>query len=273
MSLKVPIVTSNTKGLIARWAVNASKWEPSEEEFERCLKKVQPEEEERIRKFYFRNDAKLALLGRLLQRRFVQTYFNVEWDDVVLARTPEGRPVLKTPSPVLPSGLKVDFNISHHGEWVVFIAAVDYAVGVDVVEVKPPKESLDQFFEAFEDLFSEFEWKNIQCSDSVEGKLVQFFRHWSLKESFVKAVGSGLSFDLKRVEFNQSHEGEWKTNINSKVKIDQREQNNWRFEQTALDDNHWVSVCFGYPNSTAVVPLADESTLEFDILQPSQLHP
>ncbi|ORX85622.1 4'-phosphopantetheinyl transferase [Basidiobolus meristosporus CBS 931.73] len=272
MSLVAPISSSKTEGLVARWAVNTSKWSPSEEEFEYLLRKVQPEEQQRIRKFHFKRDAKLALAGRLLQRRFVQDYFEVEWKDVVLIRTPEGRPALQTPSPILPSGAKVDFNISHHGDWVVFVAAVDYAVGVDVVQVKPPSEPLEKYFEAFTELFSDFEWKNIRAGNSTEDMLMRFFRHWSLKESFVKAIGTGLSFDLNRVEFNESQEGDWKANTNCIVKVDKTIQNNWRFEQTTLDDIHWVSVCLGRPDATSLPEENAASAPQFDILLPSQLY-
>ena len=33
------------------------------------------------------------------------------------------------------------------------------------------------------------------------GKLAQFYRHWSMKEAYIKAVGIGLGFELRRAEF------------------------------------------------------------------------
>ena len=41
----------------------------------------------------------------------------------------------------------------------------------------------------------------IRSGDGDAGKLAQFYRHWSMKEAYIKAVGIGLGFELRRAEF------------------------------------------------------------------------
>lgn len=61
-----------------------------------------------------------------------------------------------------------------------------------------------------------------------------FCRYWCLKEAFVKAIGSGLAFDLDKVEFR--HSG-W-TNIS--VNVEGKAIREWRFWLLQLGKNHLV---------------------------------
>jgi hypothetical protein len=58
---------------------------------------IQPEEKERIGRFVFAVDAKLAMGGRLLIRRAVCDVVGVDNRDVVLTRSKERKPFLKEP--------------------------------------------------------------------------------------------------------------------------------------------------------------------------------
>jgi hypothetical protein len=55
-----------------------------------------------------------------------------------------------------------------------------------------------------ESCFTPGEWRLINGRTSEHGQLCQFYTHWTLKESFVKAIGTGLGFDLQRAEFYYS---------------------------------------------------------------------
>jgi phosphopantetheinyl transferase len=58
---------------------------------------IAPEERERIGRFVFACDAKLAMAGRLLIRRAVRDALGVEAGEVVLGRTKERKPYLVAP--------------------------------------------------------------------------------------------------------------------------------------------------------------------------------
>ena len=59
-----------------------------------------------------------------------------------------------------------------------------------------------EFFRLMKRQFTTAEWnqicdENLKLSEQAEN----FFRFWTLKESFVKAIGHGLGFNLQRLSF------------------------------------------------------------------------
>jgi phosphopantetheinyl transferase len=45
----------------------------------------------------------------------------------------------------------IDFNVSHHGDWVVLAACTNGKIGVDVTRRDVPKEDVDSFVNYFTD--------------------------------------------------------------------------------------------------------------------------
>ena len=81
-----------------------------------------------------------------------------------------------------------EFNISHSGD-VCVLAVGDEPVGIDIE--KADCENLTIAENVFSD--KEYEW---MCPDPV----VRFHRLWTLKESLLKAAGTGLVDDMKSVD-------------------------------------------------------------------------
>ncbi len=99
------------------------------------------------------------------------------------------------PRLVQPKGLF--FNISHSGEWTV-AAFSDCEVGVDIQQIKPIDMRLaDRFFAAEE---------REALAQAKDGAQDLFFRLWAIKESYLKALGTGLSRPLNSfaVRFTES---------------------------------------------------------------------
>ena len=84
-----------------------------------------------------------------------------------------------------------DFNISHSGEFIVCAICLTGKVGVDIEEIKPvlPEE--------FKMYFSNNEWDTIIQSNN---SIVTFYKYWTQKEAFLKAIGMGLNIPIKEVE-------------------------------------------------------------------------
>src|SRR4051812_36829959 len=115
-------------------------------------------------------DAKRALIGRMLLRAFAVRHLGCDAATLQFERTNYGRPILSrnsrtavtaaaalvttvavaatataatatAPVATAPrsewrSAAFVDFNVSHHGAWVVLSAAADTMVGADVMSVE-----------------------------------------------------------------------------------------------------------------------------------------
>jgi 4'-phosphopantetheinyl transferase len=76
---------------------------------------------------------------------------------------------------------------------------------------------------------------------------LEFYRFWSLKESYIKAVGVGLGMDLQTLEFTSSPivKKEEMTRDAARLAVNDIAQKNWTFEQAYLDEEHCVSVAVG----------------------------
>lgn len=83
----------------------------------------------------------------------------------------------------------VYFNISHSGKYAV-VSLSDKNIGCDIELIKKPNLNIARRF------FTENETDHILSynDETLRNKL--FFRYWTLKESYVKCIGNGLSIPL-----------------------------------------------------------------------------
>ncbi|XP_020580377.1 L-aminoadipate-semialdehyde dehydrogenase-phosphopantetheinyl transferase-like isoform X2 [Phalaenopsis equestris] len=185
-------------------------------------------------------DRKRALVSRLLQYTLVHDIFGIPIDKILIKRTAEGKPYL--PNADLALFPNFNFNASHHGNYVGIASEPSFLVGFDIVsDSMPIKETVIDFMNNFSSHFTTLEWTDIMKSNNPYDSLATFYRYWSLKEAFVKAIGAGLGYGLHRLEFNHNN---W-TNIF--VCIDGEESRDWRFWHIELDQHHWASVARGHP--------------------------
>ncbi len=164
--------------------------------------------------------------------------------------------------PFLKNYPQVHFNISH-GKDMVVCGVGTSPLGVDVEAIRPVKRSMSRrVLTPGEQIFLEESEKN----GGENGWYRDFFRLWTLKESYVKAVGKGLSIDFTTLEFILT-EGKKKSE-NPDIrrlfpgKKEKQKQEyflmeevicyrlgeekinlSWRFFQTILDGEYVVSCC------------------------------
>ncbi len=79
------------------------------------------------------------------------------------------------------------------------------SVGVDVMRINDSHalKNVPEFFRLMRRQFTAAEWAAIRSAGDAAPhlQLAEFYRHWCLKESFVKAEGTGLAWDLQRLNF------------------------------------------------------------------------
>ncbi|XP_077340464.1 L-aminoadipate-semialdehyde dehydrogenase-phosphopantetheinyl transferase [Lithobates pipiens] len=230
-----------------RWAFPCARWVPGREDWLLCTRCVQPEERRRIGQFMFTRDAKAAMAGRLLIRKLIAENLHIPWDRIHLERTAKGKPFLANHV----SHENYNFNVSHQGDYAVLAAEPELQVGVDIMKTDfPGSGSTEEFFRLMHRQFTEREWHSIKSMAGDWAQLDMFYRHWALKESFIKAIGVGLGFSLQRVEFEVSpitmEVG--KIYTETRMWLDE-EPENWSFEEMLLDDKHHVAVALGDTNT------------------------
>ncbi len=89
----------------------------------------------------------------------------------------------------------IHFNLSHSGEMVI-CAVSEVPVGCDIEKAENAP------FEIINRVFSRNERKYIDGAGNDEDKTRRFFKLWTMKESYMKMTGEGLSLSPLRVEIN-----------------------------------------------------------------------
>ncbi|XP_078401634.1 L-aminoadipate-semialdehyde dehydrogenase-phosphopantetheinyl transferase isoform X1 [Cetorhinus maximus] len=239
-----------------RWAFSCGSWQPSRCEWLLAARCVQAEERERIGAFVFARDAKAAMGGRLLIRKLIAEKLKIPWNEIQLQRTTKGKPFLA--NPVLTTIPNFNFNISHQGDYTVLAAEPNRQVGVDVMKTNfPGTSSVTEFFRIMNRQFTDHEWKIINMAGDEWAQLDMFYRHWALKESFLKAIGVGVGFNLQRIEFHASPLQMQVGQVSKEtiMFLDGDQEEAWAFEETMLDDNHHVAVALGKPDIVGKYPV------------------
>jgi 4'-phosphopantetheinyl transferase len=111
---------------------------------------------------------------------------------VPLRLGPNGKPELE------PSDSSLAFNLSHSGNQIAVVIANNPRVGVDI---EFHKRDIDVHSIA-KDHFCASEIELLRAG-SPEQASTYFFRFWTLKEAYLKAVGIGLGVSLSRIDVSR----------------------------------------------------------------------
>lgn len=127
----------------------------------------------------------LSLSGELLARYLLDLAFGLPVTETEFSITAKGKPFI-------PGRDAVHFNISHSGTTVA-AAVAQSRIGVDIEHFRKIN------FRIAERYFTPAELFYIHTQDEPE-KTQNFFEIWTIKESFLKAIGTGLSRSLSSFE-------------------------------------------------------------------------
>lgn len=180
------------------------------------------ERRERIRKFRQQDDAIRSLFGELLIRVYAAEEWGIaHWECILLTDAHQ--------KPYFVDHPRCQFNVSHSGTWVV--AAFDEApVGIDIEQIVPIDLTVAKKF------FTAEEVEQLENRPAIQ-RLAYFYRLWTLKESYIKANGKGLSIPLDSFGFNLTED---MIQFHSSM-----DSNNWQFKHYPIDQDYELAVC-GY---------------------------
>lgn len=150
-------------------------------EYERLYARASKERQTRADRYLRREDGVRCILADALLRYAARSTLGTE--DIVPVRSEQGKPYL-------PDREDFHFNLSHSGNWVA-VAWSNRPVGVDVERLRmdAAKERIArQFFRSDEQAY-------VFAADG-EKRAKRFFRIWTMKESYLKYRGCGLTVSL-----------------------------------------------------------------------------
>lgn len=196
---------------------------------DKLLFHVSKERQSRLKRFVKIDDAYRSLVGDLLVRFALTERYGAIDGELKIETNEYGKPFLCEYS-------DFHYNISHSGDYVVCAVHVD-AVGVDIEYIGPFNLHLAK------ELFTEEEYQEVQGN---ENSLAAFYDIWTLKESYIKAVGQGLSKSLKEFSIKKD-----RSNDSIRIKDVQtgKEMMDYVCRQYKADDNYRLSVCAHHANA------------------------
>ena len=249
-------------------------------EWSMLLSFVTDEERSRILKFRFDDDRKRALVSVLLQKALIRHHLCASTDKgFCIRRTKENKPymlVKMSETVSSPSGLW-NYNLSHHGQFVGIASHSRLLVGADLVDVQtrsPSIHSARAYVEMFERNLDPKEFSFILAQPDEDSVYLAFFIIWSLKESFIKAIGLGLGFELHNICFtvkfekSASADGNVQCCGSATAVILSVPRCDWSFQFFSLDHRHIMAVALG-PISDAIDSYRACAFLEEDAKAPS----
>jgi len=167
-----------------------------------------------------------TVAGELLARYSVGNFIGNSDQEIVLRFGEKGKPHIEN----IPD---VHFNISHSGSYVV--CAVAHAeIGIDVERVRKVNLRVAERF------FSETEIKDLMsCTEN--DRMHYFITLWTIKESYLKAIGRGLTQHLNSFTIVK--------NDDSYLLTGNKEAEGYGIETFELSPEYLMAVCAPLPYS------------------------
>jgi len=142
------------------------------------------DESQRAARFHFPTDRNRFIAAHGCLRDVLRRYLHCESGQLTFRSNPYGKPALRDH--------KLEFNLSHSGDFALIAITREQKVGVDVEQIRSgisPHVIARQYFSKTE--VAELEMLPLEEREAA------FFTCWTRKEAYSKAQGLGLSLPLE----------------------------------------------------------------------------
>ena len=198
------------------------------ESIDRHLLVLSDEERARADRFHFEADRRAYVTSHALVRAALSQLEGVDASSFRFVENRYGRPEI-----VAPNGSRLKFNMSRTNGMTVCAVARERELGVDVEDTERPGETIG----VADSFFARDEIAALRALPANRQR-ARFFEYWTLKESYIKARGMGLSLPLDRFAFTV--EGD-----RAHIVIDQSlfdDASTWRFSLLRPTPRHLVAL-------------------------------
>ncbi|WP_341367379.1 4'-phosphopantetheinyl transferase superfamily protein [Yoonia sp. BS5-3] len=137
------------------------------------------DEQARANRFVFARDRDRYVAGRARLRAILSQYLDQPAADIRFGYGSHGRPGVDG----------IAFNLSHTGDQALLAVAQDVVLGVDIEAIAPIEMAVAKAHFAPEEL-------RALLALPEPGQVPAFYRCWTRKEAYLKAMGTGLATDL-----------------------------------------------------------------------------
>lgn len=160
-----------------------------------------------------------------------------------------GKPHLTNPAP----HLDIQFNLSHTHGMAVLALAINREVGIDVEHLGRQETNTD----LAERFFAPEEVAEL-ISQPQDKQPVRFLEYWTLKESYIKGIGMGLSCPLESFAFQPAGARKQAPRL---LRVDDPvlSQKKWTFWQEQIGQQHLVALCVQSGAETLLKPVINRA--------------
>lgn len=145
------------------------------------------DERERASRFHFARDRRHFIAARAGMRQILAGYAGEPPERLAFTYSPFGKPAL------VAEAAPLRFNLSHSGGYALLGVTTACEIGVDLERMRP----LDDLLAIAGRFFARREFERLQALPAHQHSQA-FFRCWTRKEAYIKAIGEGLSCPLDR---------------------------------------------------------------------------
>jgi 4'-phosphopantetheinyl transferase len=184
------------------------------------------DERQRAERFHRPTDRWRFIVGRGILRKILATYLALAPDEVRFVYNKYGKPFISDDQ----SRGALSFNQSHSNGMALYAVARRRRIGIDVEYIREDFAIL----EVAERFFSKDEFEALKALPS-DRRTKAFFNCWSRKESYIKAIGMGVSYPLD--EFSVSLAPDV-TPALLKVDADATEASRWNMYQLDVGEGY-----------------------------------
>lgn len=183
-----------------------------EQHFDELVERLYPERKSRVLAFRRREPAYTSIVAGLMLQTLVEQKLGITPQALVLEKNENGKPTVQ-------GHPEFYFNLSHAGDYAV-LAHGDVPLGADIEQIRA------QNLHVAKRCYTEAEYAYVTEGDADE----RFFYLWTMKESYLKLTGDGISVPLNSFEIDP---------LRQVVK-----GTPYRYSMRRMDD-YWLAVCTG----------------------------
>lgn len=149
--------------------------------YDRCYNSLSAYRREKADKVKFPEDKKRSVAAGMLINRGLSEY-GLRECDMVYGTNQNGKPFFREYP-------QIRFSLSHSGEYVM-AAFSDMEIGCDIQQMEQTNLKIARRF------FAPEEYAYVIDQDEASAQEEAFYRIWVLKESFLKALGTGMALSM-----------------------------------------------------------------------------
>lgn len=196
---------------------------------QRCHAMLDAHERERLGRFFRADDRHHYLVSHALVRTVLSKYADIPPACWIFSHGKHGRPEIKNQNtPAL------RFNLTHTAGLVGCVVTLKSDCGIDAEKTSPRHNPLS----IAKRMFSDAEFRELQQLKGL-AHLEYFFRRWTLREAYVKALGIGISFPTRKLDFEIDSEDS--TSVMFHADLRENDQD-WQFQLLRPTPEHIAAV-------------------------------